>query len=58
MQSLDVTGALKGCEFAQKARFRRVLLRDVYILSPVVYLMQFQISHMKLAKIVVPEGQY
>ena len=58
MRSLDVTGALKGCEFGQNARFRRVLLRDVYIRSPVTSAMQFQISHMKLAKIEVPEGQH
>ena len=52
------SGALKGCVFPQKAHFRRLLLRDVCFLSPVTSAMQSQISHMKLAKIVVPEGQY
>ena len=52
------SGALKGCVFPQKAHFRRLVLRDVCFLSPVTSSMQFQISLMKLGKIVISEGQY
>ena len=52
------SSALKGCVFPQKAHFRRLLLMDVCFLSPITSAMQFQISHMKLAEIEVPEGQY